>query len=422
MHENEVISEITETTIDRIITILQDRHVILDDNLLLSGIVRNDYELITSGYTSGLCDTSAFTLDFEETGIDSNKLYFELPKDHINPMFKNVELNTIYASPVKITGTNPFIGLYSTDMQKILDPIILNSTNLVYRFFMDNIYKKIINNQINEDTIITEIKINMSAFFSSAVNSPHQNFFNIYGTDINYVRFLTQLNYILKNQSDIKDKNCTLGLIYRKHDVASLRDLMTDAIQNNVWIPDEQITMQQYLEHILQNAGLEMYIGEILGKLDESGRTAMEGYLPYWNTEEENELTNMMDMFLGEAKNEYDRIAQELQGDAAGLMALQMAYQEFTGQFQQAEEQYFGEKLSTNNNQLNSIIGPAIQSITRYIWRYIPDEEDPNILYNESFYKLNEDTIYCELQDDGIDFPVTTATANDISLQVSWDF
>ena len=100
MHENEVISEITETTIDRIITILQDRHVILDDNLLLSGIVRNDYELITSGYTSGLCDTSAFTLDFEETGIDSNKLYFELPKDHINPMFKNVELNTIYASSV----------------------------------------------------------------------------------------------------------------------------------------------------------------------------------------------------------------------------------------------------------------------------------------------------------------------------------
>lgn len=390
--------------------------------MLLSGIVRNDYELITSGYTSGLCETSAFALDFEETGIDSNKLYFELPKDHINPMFKNVELNTIYASSVKITGTNPFIGLYSTDMQKILDPIILSYENIVYHFFMDNIYNKIINNQIDEDTIITEIKIDMSAFFSSAVNSPHQNFFNIYGTDINYVRFLTQLDYILKNQSDIKDKNCTLGLIYRKHDVCSLRDLMNEAVQNNVWIPNEQITMQQYLEHILQDAGLEMYIGEILGKLDESGRTEMGGYVPYWNTEKENEITDIMDSYLAEAKKEYDRLVQEFQNDAANLMGLQMAYQDFLGQFQQAEEQYFGEKLSTNNNQLNSIVGPAIQSITRYIWRYIPDEENPNILYNESFYKLNEDTIYCELQDDRIDFPVTTATANDISLQVSWDF
>jgi hypothetical protein len=147
LRENEVISEITETTIDRIIAILQDRHVILDDNLLLSGIVRNDYELITSGYTSGLCEISAFTLDFEETGIDSNKLYFELPKDHISPMFKNVELNTIYASSVKVTGTNPFVGLYSANMQKSLDPIILNYENLVYRFFMDNIYNKIINKE-----------------------------------------------------------------------------------------------------------------------------------------------------------------------------------------------------------------------------------------------------------------------------------
>lgn len=393
--------------------------------MLLSGIVENNYKKTTSGFVSGLCEIKSYELNYKDFNINGNKLYFELPKDHFAPIFHTVDINNEYISPVKITQTNKFVGIYAEYIRTLLNNNIFNYAFPTYYFYIEKIRNVIING-INPNTgeIINELIVDMSQYFYNSINDNTQNYFTINNTNINYVSFLSQLEYILKNDSSIKDKNVSLGFLYRKHDTKPLNKLIIDAITNSTWVPNEQITFKEYLENILTDAGLLQYINEITSRLSKEQLNQLNGPILHYNSEADTQLKTEYDKFMEQMKNEYNMYLNILNqvGDTQGILALQTMYQQFLGDTSEVEELLFGQKLSENKNALNGIILEAIQNITRYIWRYIPDEENPYILYNEQFYLLDTSSIYCELKNDKVEFPVTTAQTNDIKLKIMWDF
>ena len=178
------------------------------------------------------------------------------------------------------------------------------------------------------------------------------------------------------------------------------------------------------MENILTDAGLLQYINEITSRLSTEQLNQLNGNISHYNSEADTQLKTEYDKFMEQMKNEYNMYLNILNqvGDTQGILALQTMYQQFLGDTSEVEELLFGQKLSENKNALNGIILEAIQNITRYIWRYIPDEENPYILYNEQFYLLDTSSIYCELKNDKVGFPVTTAQTNDIKLKIMWDF